>query len=56
MEKSNEEKITQFPTVNQNAAGIDIGAEKIFVSVDGITVENFRTFTSDYQKCIDYLK
>lgn len=56
MEKSNEQTITQFPTVNPNAAGIDIGAEKIFVSVDGITVVNFLTFTRDYQKCIDYLK
>lgn len=56
MEKQSEQGMTQFPTVNQHSAGIDIGAEKIFVSVDGITVKNFLTFTSDYQKCIEYLK
>lgn len=47
---------TVFTTANPNAAGIDIGAEKIFVSVDGNKVENFRTFTADYRKCIEYLK
>lgn len=47
---------TIFPIVNSNAAGIDIGAEKIFVSVDGTKVENFRTFTSDYRACIAYMK
>jgi transposase len=50
------QKNTNFSTVNENAAGIDIGAEKIFVSVDGSTVENFNTFTQDYRKCITYLK
>lgn len=50
------QKNTTFGNVNPNAAGIDIGSEKIFVSVDGTTVENFKTFTSDYRKCIDYLK
>jgi len=50
------EETTNFKTVNPNAAGIDLGAEKIFVSVDGVKVENFRTFTADYRKCISYLK
>ena len=45
-----------FETVNLNAAGIDIGAEKIFVSIDGIEVVNFKTFTGEYRKCIGYLK
>ena len=42
--------------VNSHAAGIDIGAEKIFVSVDGSAVVHFSTYTSDYHRCIDYLK
>jgi hypothetical protein len=37
-----------FETVNSHAAGIDIGAEKIFVSVDGSAVVHFSTYTSDY--------
>ena len=36
-----------FETVNADAAGIDVGAEKIFVSTDGITVVSFGTFTED---------
>lgn len=50
------EKAIAFEMVNSNAAGIDIGAEKIFVSVDGVTVVNFETFTVDYQRCVLYLK
>jgi transposase len=47
---------TTFETVNSYAAGIDIGAEKIFVSADGITVISFETFTTDYYQCVTYLK
>lgn len=47
---------TVFETVNPLSAGIDIGSEKIFVSVDGTTVVHFETFTTDYQRCIAYLK
>ncbi|HEY5825089.1 MAG TPA: IS110 family transposase [Cyclobacteriaceae bacterium] len=47
---------SNFETVNSHAAGIDIGAEKIFVSVDGSAVVHFSTYTSDYHRCIDYLK
>jgi transposase len=50
------EKAIAFEMVNSNAAGIDIGAEKIFVSVDGVTVVNFETFTVDYQRCVLYLQ
>ncbi|MFT3751308.1 MAG: IS110 family transposase [Agriterribacter sp.] len=49
------EKVTVFETVYEHAAGIDIGAEKIFVSVDGREVESFDTFTSGYYQCIEYL-
>ena len=47
---------TTFETVNSHAAGIDIGAEKIFVSANGITVVCFETFTADYHRCVHYLK
>jgi hypothetical protein len=50
------QKQTTFETVNSKAAGIDIGAEKIFVSVDGITANHFETFTADYLRCVAYLK
>jgi len=45
-----------FETVNSHSAGIDIGAEKIFVSVDGLAVVHFSTYTADYKRCIAYLK
>ena len=32
---------TVFETVSPHAAGIDIGSEKIFVSIDGSTVVHF---------------
>ena len=50
------QKVTVFETLYQQAAGIDIGAEKIFVSVDGKEVVSFDTFTSDYYKCVEYLQ
>jgi hypothetical protein len=49
-------KVTVFETVYEHAAGIDIGAEKIFVSPDGLEVVNFDTFTSGYYQCIEYLQ
>ena len=50
------QKVTVFETVYEQAAGIDIGAEKIFVSVDGIQVVSYDTFTSGYYKCVEYLQ
>lgn len=50
------ERETIFEMINAHSAGIDIGAEKIFVSVDGKSVVNFRTYTEDYLKCVEYLK
>ncbi len=38
-----------------NAAGIDIGAKKIFVSVEGDQVQSFDTFTEDFYLAGDYL-
>ncbi len=49
-------KVTAFETVYEHAAGIDIGAKKIFVSPDGLEVESFDTFTSGYYQCIEYLQ
>jgi hypothetical protein len=49
-----ENKIS-FEQIHANAAGIDVGSEKIFVSVDGVAVKNFGTYTSDYHD-IKYLK
>lgn len=49
-------KETIFETVNENACGIDIGAEYVFVSPDGKEVVNFETFTSGYRACVKYLK
>jgi hypothetical protein len=49
-------KVTVYQTIHPRAAGIDVGAEKIFVSADGIEVVSFDTFTSGYYQCIEYLQ
>jgi hypothetical protein len=49
-------KETAFETVYEHAAGIDIGAEKIFVSADGVEVVSFDTFTCRYYQSIEYLQ
>ncbi|MFN2439755.1 MAG: IS110 family transposase [Chitinophagaceae bacterium] len=49
-------KVTVFKTVHDHAAGIDVGAAKIFVSVDGTEVKSFDTFTSGYYECAEYLQ
>jgi transposase len=41
--------------IRENAAGIDIGAKKIFVSIEGQEVKNFFTFTEDLEQVRDYL-
>lgn len=41
--------------IRENAAGIDIGAKKVFVSVEGREVKNFFTFTEDLEQVRDYL-
>ena len=47
---------TVFEVMNPHGAGIDVGSEKVFVSIDGSTVVNFETFTADYKRCVNYLK
>lgn len=39
-----------------NSAGIDIGSEKVFVSVENLPVKIYRTFTSCYHELANYLK
>lgn len=45
-----------FETVHEKVAGIDVGAEEIYVSPDGKEVTIFETFTSGYHACVKYLK
>lgn len=49
-------KVITFEHVNLHAAAIDIGAEKIFVSPDGVEVHSYQTFTADYRRCVVDLK
>lgn len=42
--------------IRENAAGIDIGAKKVFVYVDGQEVHSFYTFTEDFQAVCEFLK
>lgn len=42
--------------IRENAAGIDVGSEKIFVAMPDASVHNFRTFTSDFELCIKLLQ
>jgi transposase len=41
--------------IHNHAAGIDIGARKIFVGLEGREVKSFETFTEDLEMAADYL-
>jgi transposase len=41
--------------LREKAAGIDIGARKVFVSIDGDEVRSFFTFTEDFENLRQYL-
>src|SRR6056297_3593258 len=41
--------------IRKNAAGIDIGAKKVFVYVEGQEVKSFYTFTADFEALCRYL-
>ncbi|GHA46311.1 hypothetical protein GCM10007103_29270 [Salinimicrobium marinum] len=41
--------------IHTHAAGIDIGARKIFVGLEGKEVKSFETFTDDLELAADYL-
>lgn len=49
-------KVITFERVNPNAAAIDIGAQKVFMSPDGNNVHCYETFTADYRRMISDLK
>jgi transposase len=42
--------------INKKTAGIDIGSEKIFISVEDENVENFGTYTESYIEAVKYLQ
>lgn len=47
---------TNLPMINPDAAGVDVGSEKLFVSVRGQEPKVFLSVTSDMQKLCQYLK
>ena len=53
-------EVHELSPLNQNAAGIDVGAESHFVAVppdrDERPVQEFAAFTSDLYKLADWLK
>lgn len=48
--------MSKLEKIVSNAAGIDIGSEKVFVSVEGQPVRSFKTFTSSYRELGAFLK
>lgn len=42
--------------IRERSAGIDIGAQKVFVAVEGQEVKTFYTFTEDFEKLCEYLQ
>ena len=42
--------------INPNAAGIDIGSERIFIGIEDQEVRSFRTFTSFLEQSVEYLQ
>lgn len=48
-------KLISFEQVNPAAAAIDIGAEKVFVSTDGVNVKSYATYTADYHRLVSDL-
>lgn len=41
--------------IRENAAGIDIGAKKVFIYVEGQKVRSFYTFTEDFESLCEYM-
>ena len=48
--------MSKLEKIKMNAAGIDLGSEDFFVSVDGESVKSFKTYTSSLMSLIDYLE
>src|SRR5688572_17495309 len=42
--------------INPNAAGIDIGSERIFIGIEDQEVRSFKTFTSFLEQSVEYLQ
>lgn len=42
--------------IKPNAAGIDIGSERIFIAIEGQEVRSFKTFTSFFEQAVEYLQ
>jgi transposase len=62
-DKGQEQKVVEldvFEQIHQNAAGIDVGAEEVYVAVpngrDRESVRKFPTFTADLYRLADWLK
>jgi len=49
-------KTKNIRKINHTAAGIDIGASEIFISIENKDVVSFSTFTDSYIQAIEYLK
>jgi transposase len=47
---------TELPNIYEQAAGIDIGADKIFVCAKDGEYQVFRCFTEDFRKAAAYIK
>jgi transposase len=47
-------KVYKMEKIRENAAGIDIGAKKVFVAIENNDVRSFLTFTEDFEKLRDY--
>lgn len=48
--------MSSLSKIYPHSAGIDIGSEKVFVSIEEQSVRNFRTFTSSYRELSVYLR
>lgn len=48
--------MSSLSKIYPHSAGIDIGSEKVFVSVENQAVQHFRTFTASYRELGAYLK
>jgi len=48
--------MSKLEKIKLNAAGIDLGAEDFFVSVDGESVKSFKTYTSSLRSLVNHLE
>ena len=45
-------EVIEFEVVNFHGAGIDIGSREIYVSIDGVQVVSFKTFSLRWERTI----